>query len=650
MSFSRVVFVLLTLLLALLLAASFALNVVHARHYLSRQLAVHAQDSATAMGLSLAPMLQRGDRVAMDSLVKAVGDGGYFRWIRVFDTQGSVLAERVSSLDVADVPAWFVRWLPLETPTRSALIMDGWREAGRVEISSHPGYAYQQLWSDARDLLFWFAVVGALALVLLIALARSALKPLAAMEQQALAIGDGHFSLRVPPPWARELRQVTEAMNKMTRKVDEMLRSKVRAIEKLEAASHRDALTGLYTRDFIDQKICILLRENDACAHAALLLIRLADLAYINTQWGYIEGDALLKQIAALMRGQERQLQSTIAARSGGTEFMLLVSELTHEEALQLANTLLSQIRACTTSLGACTGSAHIGIGFLDPNISASSQLFAEADMALRVAENHGRFWAFMYPPEDLSPDMIFGASRWRQIIERALAQRTFLLFEQPVLDARSGLPLHYELEARIRDEDGRLIGAGAYMPMAHRLGLANAIDRAVVELALTHPFPDAVPRVLNLSLDSIKDLVFTTWLQQRLRMSALDASRIQFELPERAVAEVPECVSRLISCLDALEIRFGFDHIGILPEALAQMRHMRPMFLKCDQVLVAGADATGLKRSLLEMLLNLAQALDSVFIVSGIETEQHAMQIRAMGVGALQGRAVGVASAVPTA
>lgn len=270
--------------------------------------------------------------------------------------------------------------------------------------------------------------------------------------------------------------------------------------------------------------------------------------------------------------------------------------------------------------------------------------------MALRVAESHGRFWAFIFPPEDLSPDMIFGASRWRRIIEHALAQRTLLLFEQPVVDARSGLPLHYELEARIRDEEGRLIGAGAFMPMAHRLGLAIAIDRAVVELALTQSFPDAVPRVMNLSLDSVKDMAFTTWLQQRLRVNVLDARRILFELPERAAAEAPECVSRLTSCLDAMEIHFGFDHVGILPEALTQIRHMRPMFLKCDQVLVAGTDATGLKRSLLEMLLNLAQALDSQFIVSGIETEQHAMQIRAMGVGALQGRAVGAPAAVPIA
>ena len=510
MSFSRVVFVLLTLLLALLLAASFALNVVHARQYLSRQLAVHAQDSATAMGLSLAPMLQRSDRVAMDSLVKAVGDGGYFRRIRVLDTQGSVLAERVSNLDVADVPPWFVRWLPLETPTRSALIMDGWRETGRVEISSHPGYAYQQLWSDARDLLIWFSVVGGIALAILLLLARSALKPLATMERQALAIGAGHFSLHVPLPWARELRQVAAAMNQMASKVDNMLTDKIKTIERLEIASHRDTLTGLYTRDFLSDRIDLLMGGSDECESAALLLIRLPDLAEVNTQWGYDEGNVLLQQFAALLHDRERRLQGAIAARSGGAEFMLLVRETSPEEALALANTLLVQLRALASPRGACLGAAHIGIGFRDSSMTDPSNLFAQADMALRSAESHGRFWAFVYPPDTLSHASTFGASRWRSIIERALAQRELVLFEQAVFHAVSAEPLYYELLARIRDQDGRLIGAAAFMPMAHRLGLSSTIDRAVVELALAQAHSDKVPRVLNLSLDAIQDLVFT--------------------------------------------------------------------------------------------------------------------------------------------
>lgn len=650
MSFSRIVSVLLTLLLALLLGASFALNVVHSRQYLSRQLAVHAQDSATALGLTLAPAVRQHDRVAIDSLVKAVGDGGYFHWVRVIGTNGVVMAEHASKLDVAGVPDWFVKWLRLETPTRSALIMDGWREAGRVEISSHPGYAYQQLWADARDSLIWFAVVGGIALAITIVLARSALKPLAAMERQAQAIGSGRFDKPLALPWARELRQVAAAMNQMASKVNGMLSDKIRIIEKLEMASHRDAMTGLNTRAFMNDQIDLLMSATETCESAALFLIRLPDLADVNTQWGYEEGDACLKQFAAVLHAQTRKLQGAIAARGGGAEFMLLVRETSPEQALALANTLLFQLRTGVSPRGASLAAAHIGIAFRDTRMSDASKLFAQADMALRSAERQGRYWVNLFPADDIAHELTFGASRWRSIIVHALAQRAIVLFEQPVLHARTGAPVYYELLARIRDENGRLIGASAFIPMAHRLGLSSAIDRAVVELALTLPFTDQVPRVLNLSLDAIQDLLFTSWLQQRLRVSGVDLSRILIELPERSAAEMPESVSRLMFSLDGMGIRFGFDHVGLVPEALAQIRHMRPQFLKCDETLLSGMDADSPKHALLEKLQELAYGLDSLFIVSGIETEAQATAFRAMGAGALQGRALGAPCAVDSA
>ena len=89
---------------------------------------------------------------------------------------------------------------------------------------------------------------------------------------------------------------------------------------------------------------------------------------------------------------------------------------------------------------------------------------------------------------------------------------------------------------------------------------------------------------------------------------------------------------------------------LGLVPEALAQMRQMRPLFLKCDEAFFTGMDAPSLKRTLLEMLLELAQGLDSLLIVSGIETEARAAELRAMGIGALQGYALGVPCAVHAA
>lgn len=62
MRFSRLILIVLGLALALLLVVNFSLSVMHSRHYLSRQLAVHSQDTATALGLSLASAMQHSDQ------------------------------------------------------------------------------------------------------------------------------------------------------------------------------------------------------------------------------------------------------------------------------------------------------------------------------------------------------------------------------------------------------------------------------------------------------------------------------------------------------------------------------------------------------------------------------------------------------------
>ena len=83
MRFSRQIQLLLSLLLLVVLGGSFAVNVYHAREYLNQQLGAHAQDTASALGLALGPVLMQGDQAGMESMVTAIADRGYYRRIAV---------------------------------------------------------------------------------------------------------------------------------------------------------------------------------------------------------------------------------------------------------------------------------------------------------------------------------------------------------------------------------------------------------------------------------------------------------------------------------------------------------------------------------------------------------------------------------------
>ena len=145
-------------LMSVVLAGSLAISVVHTRDYLDAQLRSHAQDAATSLGLSLSTSAAEDDRATMEAMVDALFDSGYYRAVRVVDTEGRTLVHRVQSGRFNDVPAWFVRLLPLPTPRGEALLMSGWRQLGQVEVTSNPGYAYLELWRTTRDSAGLFAL------------------------------------------------------------------------------------------------------------------------------------------------------------------------------------------------------------------------------------------------------------------------------------------------------------------------------------------------------------------------------------------------------------------------------------------------------------------------------------------------------------
>ena len=125
---------------------SFSISSSNLRHFLDKQLASHAQDTATSLGLSLSPAVQNNDRAVMEAMIDAVFDRGYYQHIELTAVGGETLLERSNPVSIENVPGWFVRHMAIEPPEAEALVMAGWRQAAIVQVRSHPGHAYRELW------------------------------------------------------------------------------------------------------------------------------------------------------------------------------------------------------------------------------------------------------------------------------------------------------------------------------------------------------------------------------------------------------------------------------------------------------------------------------------------------------------------------
>ncbi|WP_330217926.1 LapD/MoxY N-terminal periplasmic domain-containing protein [Marinobacter similis] len=198
-------------LLVLVLVAGFITSYGYFRTYVSEQLAGHAHDGATAVGLSLSNAIDARDPVAASSLIDAVFDSGRYLSVRYLNHDGAEVAGRTMGRSNSSVPDWFRSIANLKLPVAEAEVVRGWSRLGKVQVVSNPGRAYQDLWRITIGLIASTALIGGVGLFLLFLLLKRTLRPLRALELQAQALGQRNFRQRVAVQSTRELNQVTAA-------------------------------------------------------------------------------------------------------------------------------------------------------------------------------------------------------------------------------------------------------------------------------------------------------------------------------------------------------------------------------------------------------------------------------------------------------
>lgn len=612
------------------------------RDFLVNQLESHAQDTATALGLSLTTLTSGVDVPAMDSMVRALFDRGYYHQIQLRDVEGRLLIDRQAPISLARVPSWFVRLVPLTAPRATSLVMDGWRQAGEVSVESHPGYAYQALWRAARDQALGFAVT-ALAVAVLGGLGlRGLLKPLRKVEEQALALCDRRFYIQEAIPRTRELRRVVLVMNHMTTRIREMFDEQTAVADTLLQRTYQDTLTATGNRRYLRAQVKTRLEGKKGEAKGSFLLVRVEDLQTLNLHKGYQAGDQLLRDVAAIIQQVCHDLPEAVIARLGGAEFALFLPNADKNTAARAADAILDHIRRhATASLpDARIVAASGGVVYERP--ASFSELLAKADSALGQALYNTNGGCVFMPLADGNSAMPAAKGEWKALLERVLAQRAVTFYHQPTVRHRDkDHVLFHEILTRVVDPAGRLLSVGLFVPMAERLGFMPALDQLIIERLLEEPLVTLAPPQLsvNLSPVSLANTEFRAWLQPRLAVFATRGVRINFEFPEFRALRHIGLIRDFAATVKQHGHRIGIDHFGMGLMHFGYLKSLLPDYVKIDRAIVDELhDEQSDSYFYITSLCSVAHSLDIKVIVEGIETEAQWQTLAPIRLDAVQG------------
>ncbi|MCP3670793.1 MAG: EAL domain-containing protein [Gammaproteobacteria bacterium] len=626
MTLSRRLALLVVVLLLLVFLGTFFTSVRNTRDYLEAQLESHAQDAATSLGLSISTFLAQGDQATVDSMSDAIFDRGYYRMLTVENADGKSIKKLELPIAVDGIPSWFISAFPLETPVGEASVMSGWTQAGRVLIQSHPGYAYIQLWGNAKDTALWFLVSALFILLLGMVLLRWLLRPLRRIEWQADSICNREFPVLDDLPRTPDLRRIMEAMNRMTVKVQRMISELESLAGRLRRQAYQHPVTGLDNKRRFMDVVTDRIESDEDFMQGAFCLVQLKSFKEYNDRMGYQAGDDLLCQVAHDLQKVTMDVPKHTLAHLAGADFGLLVEDCSLDESKDLCrqvSAVLSNVYG--TGRPESPDVAHVGAAYFDGRQSLK-QLFSEADMALRSAQSHEANSWHLTAPDDLDRRVIRGASEWRLLIEEALEQDRITLLYQPVVTCPQRNLMHREVLVRIPDPDsGELVSAGVFLPVAESVGLATRIDKAVVAkvIGVLMEEQDAdIMFAINLSPQSLVDDGFTGWLERKLSQHANIAGRLVFEFPEYGVTAHLSELKALIERVGRFGTMFSLDHFGHSFSSLAYLRSLKVHYLKIDGSYLRTLEENGDHQFFIQALTDIAHGLDIRVIAESVESE----------------------------
>lgn len=198
----------------------------------------------------------------------------------------------------------------------------------------------------------------------------------------------GGYRLRVRRMKARE--------RELTRLVDERTRELERANQELAQLSLTDRLTEIANRRALEQ---FLDREWGRSVRNGLSLsLLMADVDFFkafNDRYGHPAGDECLRSVARVLRSSARR-PGDLAARWGGEEFVVVLSETGAEGAVVVAERIRAAVEALRIAHEASTVSPHVTISVgcatgIPGRGREWTSLVRAADEALYRSKRNGR-------------------------------------------------------------------------------------------------------------------------------------------------------------------------------------------------------------------------------------------------------------------
>lgn len=403
-----------------------------------------------------------------------------------------------------------------------------------------------------------------------------------------------------------------------------------------------DSLTGLASRDFFLDQLSDRLKHSEK---GILIRLDIDDFRFYNDLLGYENANALLLTVSA--RLSEMVRNDELIGRLGSDEFGLwlrMPAKINEDPTSRLSVVLREPITTATNhavNLGFSAGLAS----FPDDGRDADT-LLRRSGLALRRSKLSGG--RMFYRFADRLEDDFNRRQKIRNEFEKALEESRVEAWFQPQVDLTTGRVVGLEALARIRRENDGVMTPDHFIAeveadarLIRYLGIAM-LKRVGEHMGDLEKMGLNVPVAVNIGARHLLSPAFQSDFKEILGRFPGLKHILEIEVTESESLSDFQRAKEVLFWVRKQGVKVTLDDFGSGYASIGNARDLPLNKLKLDQSFIRNLPGSLEDQTIVSAVVVATRGLEMQLVAEGVESDEHAELLGALGVSILQGYAIG--------